>query len=297
LLLGLVASGFVFSWLLADFTPMRLIQVIQGSAVVTLVLNVIALWQQEGRNRERAAQRCEPPSFRVAWQRFTARPDARRFLWVVALGTAAFNMQEVVLEPYGGEVLGLSVAATTLLTAILAAGALCAYGLAARILSRGSDPLRVAAYGAVVGLGAFAAVTFAAPLESPLLFRIGTAAICFGAGLFAVGTLTAAMAIDEHADGDGSAGLALGAWGAVQATAAGTSMAAGGALRDIISTLATGGSLGPVLNTPAAGYTAVYHIELLLLFITLAAIGPLVRSHRVRNVNRSSEFGLAQYPH
>jgi BCD family chlorophyll transporter-like MFS transporter len=297
LLLGLVASGFAFSWLLADFSPMRLIQVIQGSAVVTLVLNVIALWQQEGRNRERARERSAPPAFREAWRRFTVRPDARRFLWVVALGTAGFNMQEVVLEPYGGEVLGLPVAATTLLTAILAGGALAAYALAARILSRGADPFRVSACGAVVGLGAFAAVTLAAPLESATLFRIGTAFIGFGAGLFAVGTLTAAMAIDERADARGNAGLALGAWGAVQATAAGVAMAAGGALRDLVSSLAAQGALGPVLTTPLAGYTSVYHIELLLLFVTLAAIGPLVRRRRATTQQPAAQFGLVQFPH
>ena len=50
-----------------------------------------------------------------------------------------------------------------------------------------------------------------------LLFRIGTVLIGFGGGLFAVGTLTAAMALAR----DGESGLALGAWGAVQATAAG----------------------------------------------------------------------------
>ena len=78
---------------------------------------------------------------------------------------------------------------------------------------------------------------FAAPLESPRLFRAGVTLIGFGGGLFAVGTLTAAMGLDrpEHV------GLALGAWGAVQATALGASVAAGGAVRDLVSDLATQG--------------------------------------------------------
>jgi MFS transporter, BCD family, chlorophyll transporter len=49
-------------------------------------------------------------------------------LAVVFLGTLAFNMQDVLLEPYGGEILGLPVAATTLLTAGWAAGALLGFG-------------------------------------------------------------------------------------------------------------------------------------------------------------------------
>ena len=44
-------------------------------------------------------------------------------------------------------------------------------------------------------LVAFSAVIFAAPLDSPSLFRVGTVLIGFGGGLFAVGTLTAAMAL------------------------------------------------------------------------------------------------------
>ena len=53
----------------------------------------------------------------------------------------AFNMQDVLLEPYGGEILGLSVSATTLLTALWAAGALMAgFALAARWLAAARTP-------------------------------------------------------------------------------------------------------------------------------------------------------------
>mgnify|MGYP002783879486 CR=1 FL=1 len=300
LLLGMVGSGALFSTLLADFSPTRLIQVVQGAALATVLLNLVALWKQEARvrNRPRAAQ---PPAFRSAWRGFVADPRARRFLWATGLGTAAFNMQDIVLEPYGGEILHLSVAATSALTALMACGALVAFAVAARALSRGTNAYRLAAVGAVVGLPAFSAVLFAAPLEAPWLFRVGTLLIGFGAGLFAVGTLTAAMSFErrEHV------GLALGAWGAVQATAAGLSIAAGGALRDVVSTLATQGALGPVLDTPATGYGVVYHVELALLFIALAAIGPLVRSPRRTHASADSaaaserpppKFGLAELP-
>jgi BCD family chlorophyll transporter-like MFS transporter len=215
---------------------------------------------------------------------------------VVALGTLAFNMQEVVLEPYGGEVLRLSVAATTLLTALLAGGALFAYGTSARLLTAGGDPLRVAAHGTLIGVFAFAAVTLAAPLDSPLLFRCGTLMIGFGAGLFAVGTLTTAMNFDLRSSGLGDAGLALGAWGAVQATCAGVAMAAGGAVRDVVSQLALAGELGPALTTTATGYTFVYHVELALLFATLVAIGPLVRRRSPARGMHTDHLGLANMP-
>ena len=210
----------------------------------------------------------------------------------MGLGTAAFNMQDIILEPYGGQVLHLPVAATTALTAMLAGGALAAYSIAARFLGHGSDPYRLAAYGAVMGLFAFAAVIFAAPVNSPLMFRLGVLGIGFGGGFFSVGTLAGAMARERN----GESGLALGAWGAVQATCAGLAIALGGALRDGITSLATHGALGPVLSGASTGYSVVYQIEIFLLFATLVAIGPLVRSGRRRTMTDSSDYKLAELP-
>jgi BCD family chlorophyll transporter-like MFS transporter len=182
-------------------------------------------------------------------------------------------MQDIILEPYGGEVLGLSVGATTQLTAMTAVGALGAFALAAHWLGRGMDSHRVSAAGALVGIGAFCAVLFSAPLESALLFRAGAVLIGFGGGLFGVGTLSAAMALESG----GLHGLALGAWGSVQACALGLATAVGGTLRDAIGGLATSGALGEALTGPATGYGAVYHLEIVLLFATLIAVGPLTR--------------------
>jgi len=63
----------------------------------------------------------------------------------------------------------------------------------------------------------------------------------------------------------------------VQATMAGVAIALGGALRDAVAALAADGALGDALSGPAAGYGVVYLLEFLLLFVTLAALGPLVR--------------------
>jgi BCD family chlorophyll transporter-like MFS transporter len=279
LLAGAVGGSLLFSVLLADFRPQRLIQVVQGTALLVLLLNGFALWKQEGRNPERAAamklQKKEEP-FKAVWARFIRKPQAKRFLWTTFLGTLAFNMQDIVLEPYGGEILHLSVGATSALTAMLAGGGLIGFLLAGRQLARGVDPLRLAAYGALAGLPAFSAVIFSAPLDAGWLFRAGALGIGFGGGLFAVGTLFSAMRME----GGGLIGLALGAWGAVQSTGAGLAMFLGGALRDGVTQLTASGAYGTAFATPATGYSVVYHVELLLLFVTLVAIGPLVRRRR-----------------
>jgi BCD family chlorophyll transporter-like MFS transporter len=291
LMLGMMVSALVFGALLANFSEMRLIQVVQGAALMEMLLNIAALWKQEARDPSRTSGRGERPEFRDSWRRFQDAGGSARVLLAVGLGTAGFTMQDILLEPYGAEILHLTVSETTALTALFAAGSLIGFAISARRLGQGADPYRIAAIGALVGLVAFSAVIFSAPLMSPLLFRIGTMLIGFGGGLFAVGTLTAAMALAQ----DGESGLALGTWGAVQATAAGAAIAGGGAIRDLMSALAIEGRLGTALAGPATGYSIVYHIEIALLFATLAIIGPLVRSHYPAT-QQEPRFGIAEFP-
>jgi MFS transporter, BCD family, chlorophyll transporter len=292
LLLGMIVSGLLFSALLADFSALRLIQVVQGAAMVTFGLNVLALWKQEPRRRVSPTDQAAPANFKAAWATFAANRQAYRFLVAVGLGTAAFNMQDIILEPYGGEVLKLSVGATTLLTSLLAAGSLLAFAVAARALSRDFDPFRLAAVGILAGLVAFPAVIFSGALDSPLMFRCGVFLIGFGGGLFSVSTLTSAMALENG----GLVGLALGAWGSVQATMAGVSIACGGLIKDGVAAMAKTGTLSPIFAIPAVPYSVVYYIEIILLFSTLVALGPLVRSAHTITTTRSTPIGLAEFP-
>jgi BCD family chlorophyll transporter-like MFS transporter len=158
LLIGMIVSALVFGKALENFSPARLIQVIQASAVATLVLNVLALWKMEARNRRPRDVKSPAPEFAQSWQKLVRGSQAIRRLAVVALGTLGFGMADVLLEPYGGQVLALSVADTTKLTAMLAGGSLIGFALASRVLSRGFDPLLMAGYGALLGVPAFAAI-------------------------------------------------------------------------------------------------------------------------------------------
>ena len=276
-LIGMGVSALIVGALLQNFSALRLVQVIQGTAVVTLLLNVTALWKQEQLAPMTRSERAAPkPQFMEAWRDLVSGGDAGRLLIVVFIGTLAFNMQDVLLEPYGGEILGLSVSATTLLSAVWAVGALIGFGLAARWLKSNMDPYRMAARGILIGLIAFSGLVFAAPMNSSSVFFLGAFGIGLGGGLFAVATLTAAMTLNTT--GAAGKGLALGAWGAAQATAAGASIFVGGAVRDLVNTAATSGGLGTALQSNATGYSVVYHIEIGLLFITLIVLGNLVKA-------------------
>jgi MFS transporter, BCD family, chlorophyll transporter len=108
--------------------------VVQGAAVITIALNLTALWKQEPRDRARANRIETHPEFIDAWRLFVRGRTAIGLLVVIALGTMGFGMADVLLEPYGGQVLDLSVSATTRLTAVLAGGGLVGFAIASKVL-------------------------------------------------------------------------------------------------------------------------------------------------------------------
>ncbi len=296
LLVGMMIAAFVIGGLLHDYSPTRLVQVIQGTALITLILNTIALWKQEARNPKATAPDRDTPTFSELWQTFMRDRRNARLLTAIGIGAAGFAMQDALLEPYGGEILKLSVGATTGLTGAWALGSLIGFMWSGRMLGFGGDPMRIAGKGIVIGINAFLMVLFAAPLGSPALLYLGALTIGIGLGLFSVGTLMEAMALAKNE----TAGMALGAWGAVQATCAGAGIAIGGILRDVVAMLVQGDAATATLAMRSTGYSTVYVLEIILLFIGLIALGPLVgRSSREAksDADQSEQpFGLQEFP-
>ena len=268
LLAGMVLSALVYGALLENYTPGRLIQVIQATAVTTVALNFFALWKQEARNRERAAAMENAPKTRFtdAWRLLMAQSGMMRLLMVIGAGTFGFGMADVLLEPYGGQALGLSVAETTKLTALLAGGTLIGFAIASRQLGRGGAPERLAMIGAAVGMPGFAAIILSSTVIGAPLFVAGTAMTGLGAGLFGHATLTSTI----RSAPKNQIGLALGAWGAVQATCAGLGVAIAGIVRDVI--LGTGAFGGLHAQAP---YNVVFAIEIAFLAVAVLLAVPL----------------------
>jgi MFS transporter, BCD family, chlorophyll transporter len=271
LLFGMVVSALVFGALLETYTPGRLVQVIQGAAVVTVALNLLALWKQEARDRDRARamETARHPPFSAAFGDLVRRPGVRRLIVVIGLGTFGYGMADVLLEPYGGQALGLSVGATTKLTALFAAGTLVGFGIASRVLGQGAHPMALGVWGAALGVPGFAAIVLSSVVGLIVLFLLGTFVIGVGIGLFGHATLTATM----RSAPANRIGLALGAWGAVQATAAGIGIALAGIVRDGLVALP-----GLAGSGVAAPYNAVFTLEALILLLAIAVALPLARS-------------------
>jgi BCD family chlorophyll transporter-like MFS transporter len=294
-LFGMGISAVVIGILLADFSKLRLIQVVQGSAVLTLFLNLVAVWRQEQiiiNNQKND----KSEKFFLSWKKFISDRKTNSLIWVVFWGTLAFSMQDVLLEPYGGQILGLSVSETTNLTGLWALGALLGLALAANNSKKTVSSVSNAMTALLIGIVGFSAIIFSSPMQFPFLYFLGTLFIGFGTGLFSVSLLIIAMALSSKTNL--GSGFILGSWGAAQAIGAGLGIAVGGILRDVVNRIALSGYLGSTFENNSIGYIFVYHLEILLIFITLIALGMLSQEINKRKIKDHAQksFGLSEIP-
>jgi BCD family chlorophyll transporter-like MFS transporter len=288
LILGTVVSAVIVSNLLVDYSHQLLIQVMQASAIIFVVLTVIALWQQERLNPD-GTIRSHLKTVRVRlglWQsiRMLGEQKVLRGLFIVIfVATLAFSTHDVLLEPYGGQVLGMSVSATMQLTALWGVMTIVGVGSAAFLLWRKRPPVILIGVGCGIGLLGFGVISYASDAELVNIFRVGVGLISLGRGLFLVGSIILVMSLTDISH----AGLFLGIWGIVQAMAQGIGVIGGGLVRDVVQMQT---------ESVALGYTVVYSASLVcLLSVILLLVFRLGRQLRVSDI-RMPWAGLEEIP-
>lgn len=261
LILGTIVSAVIVSGLLVEYSHELLIRVMQGSAMTFIFLTVIALWNQEGLNKD-GTVKSDLKMVRIRlslWESLRLLGEKkllRGFFAIIFLATMAFATHDVLLEPYGGQVLGMSVSATMRLTALWGIATIFGVSLAAFLLWRKQAPVLLIGLGCGVGLAGFAVISLASDAALVNPFRVGVALISTGRGLFLVGSVILVMSLTDVSH----AGFLLGVWGIVQAMGQGFGTIGGGVVRDLVQY-----QTGSVV----LGYTAVYLTSLLVLLLVI----------------------------
>lgn len=288
LILGTVVSAIIVSALLQDYSHRRLIQVMQGSAIVFVVLTVIALWRQErlrpdGTIISRAQTVRVRLSLADSLRQIGQHQAVRGLFLIIFISMMAFATHDVLLEPYGGQVLGMSVSETMELTALWGIMTITGVTAAGWLLVRKQTPIILISLGCGFGLLGFGVISASSADQLVDPFRFGVGLISMGRGLFLVGSVILVMSLADVAH----AGLFLGVWGIVQAMAQGFGTIGGGLMRDIAQYMT-----GSVVT----GYTAVYTTSLALLAIViLLIVFRLGRRLRVSEIRMPWE-GLDEIP-
>lgn len=289
LVLGTIVSSLLVGLFLIDYNPIRLIRVMQGSAVIFIALTFFSLWGQE---RLQVDGKVDAPTddIRVRLSlgeslRLLAGQKVLRGLFVVLfIATAGFATHDVLLEPYGGQVLNMSVSATTQLTALWGMAMLVAIALAGWLLWRGRSPALPIILGCSIGALGFLVISFASDAALVGPFRAGVWLIGMGRGLFIVGSLALIMSIGDR----NHAGLFIGLWGVSQALAQGLGTIGGGLTRDIMQHMT---------GSVVMGYTTVYGASLAALVLALLLLVSMrLGRHLQAGTVRSPWSGLRDAP-
>jgi BCD family chlorophyll transporter-like MFS transporter len=185
----------------------------------------------------------------------TANPQARLFFIYLIMLLAAILGQDVLLEPFGAQALGMSPGMTSRLTSYWGTATLLTLIIAGWLQTKlgKKGVARIGAWGALIGFVLIAISGFA--VSTPL-FLTGIVLHGLGTGLATVSNLSLMLDMTTPQN----VGLFIGAWGMANAFSRLTGQLMSGILRDVFAA-ATGNSV--------LGYVVVFSIEAVFLFISL----------------------------
>ena len=275
MIFGLAATGITAGILLDPYTHARLVTVTVGVCAVALCLSVIGVWGQEQGSIARPEKRAEGRFRDVVGQLWT-NPRVRIFTIFVFASMLAYNLQDLILEPFAGHVFGFSVGESTKLGGMHHAGALMGMLVvlfAGTALARWiTVPIRLWVVGGCV-LSGLALLGLAFGGTQAQSWPLGANIFVLGLanGAFAVAAIGAMMGLAREGGG-GSEGLRMGLFGAAQAIAFGLGSFIGTALVDIMRAL-----------TPqdALAYGSVFAVEGLVFFVAAVLALRLTSPHAV----------------
>ncbi|MBT8409328.1 MAG: BCD family MFS transporter [Alphaproteobacteria bacterium] len=265
MIVGLVATAITAGILLDPYSPARLVAVTGGVCAIAIALSLIGVAGQE-RGPARPAPKREAKFTEIAAELW-GDTRVRAFTIFVFASMLAYNLQDLILEPFAGHVFGMTVGESTQLGGQHHAGALTGMIL---VLLTGSVlrrwltvPTRVWIIGGcllsgislvALGLGGQQAATW--PIAANV-FAVGLAN-----GAFAVAAIGAMMGLAREGD-EAREGARMGLFGAAQAIAFGLGAFLGTAAVDVMRA---------IVESDAVAYGTVFIVEgaIFLVAATLA---------------------------
>ncbi|MGA1693493.1 MAG: BCD family MFS transporter [Burkholderiaceae bacterium] len=283
---GFATTAGLAGHLLEPFSMDRLLEVSAGITLIAVVLTFTMTLrlerkqpplQTDPQTRERSAAP-EKTAFRHALRSVIEEPQAWQFTLFVFVSMLAFSTQDLILEPFAGEVFGYSPGASTQLSGMQHAGVLIGMLLVAGIGSKVGSLKRWTMGGCMLSglaLMGLAIAGFTQNTEWPLVSNVVLLGIANGA--FSIAAIASMMRLA----GEGQAkreGTRMGLFGAAQAIA----FALGGLLGTGLTDLAKG-----ILDATSQAYGAVFLLEAAL-FVLAAHLGAKVSESQSKPIRASA---------
>ena len=240
----------------------RLFIIVPALVILLVILGTAGIEKKYSRfgNRSSLANREDKITLGTALRVLTASRQTGLFFTFLLVMTISLFMQEPVLEPYGGQVFGMSYAETTRLNAFWGMGTLLGLSSTGFLVVPRLGKQRTAAIGCWFVAFSFILIILSGFTQNPFLLRGALLLFGLASGVTTTGAIS--MMLDLTAAE--TAGTFIGAWGLSQALARAIATVTGGAVlslgRQLFSNVVL--SYGLVFAIQAIGMvTAVWFLN------------------------------------
>ena len=275
MVLGIIAASQTVSYLATEATFQSLSTAFWIIAISALALGLLGLIKLEPRfNHSASDSLSKTHTLREMYAVITANPVGRVFFIYLLLLLAAILGQDVLLEPFGAQAFGMSIAETSRIVSYSQALTLIAFFVAG-FMERRVAKKKIAQMGNVFAILGFLLIVTSGIAQSLGIFYLGIMLLGFGTGIATVANLSLMYNLTVREE----IGLYIGAWGFSN----GLSRLVGLLMAGVVADIATKIS-GNALN----GYLIVFSLEALMLFIAAIMLYRLDPQTFQKKVNEPS---------
>ncbi|MEN9225091.1 MAG: BCD family MFS transporter [Thermostichus sp. HHBFW_bins_43] len=283
LMVGIAGGAIGSAVLLRGLTPENLQSTINRLFLVipavVILLALIATWGVEKRysrygSRSTLAGREDQITLGTALKVLTASRQTLIFFSFLALMTMGLFIQQPVLEPYGGDVFGMTVAQSTQLNAFWSLGILAGIMLTGFFIVPKLGKQGAARLGCLLVAGSFVCTILSGFTGNPLLLQLCMILFGLASGITTNGAISLMLDLTAAE----TAGTFIGAWGLSQAMSQALSTLIGGVLLDL------GRMVFP--SSPVLAYATVFGVEAAVMLLAVYLLGRVSVTEFRENTSR-----------
>ncbi|MEA5468708.1 BCD family MFS transporter [Spirulina sp. 06S082] len=227
-------------------------------------LAAIATWGVEKRyslyaSRSSFNERSDGMTLGKALKVLTSSRQTGFFFSFLLVMTIGLFLQEAVLEPYGGEVFGMSIGETTALNSFWGMGILLGYGTTGFLVVPRLGKKNTTKLGCLLVAICFLIIISAGFTQNPLALKSAMFVFGIAAGFATIGAISLMLDLTAAE----TAGTFIGVWGLAQALARAIAIWSGGSILD----------LGRFLfKAPLLAYSSVFVLQALGMLLAIAIL-------------------------
>ena len=196
------------------------------------------------------------------------------FFAFLSLLTIGLFMQEAVLEPYGGEVFGMSIGETTQLNAFWGIGILLGYSFTGFLIIPSLGKKLTTKIGCILVAFCFGLIIAAGFTQQPKILQLAMVLFGIATGIATVGGISLMLDLTAAK----TAGTFIGAWGLAQAMSRGLATLIGGVILDIGK---------GIFDVPLLSYSLVFAMQAVGMILSIMILNQVDVKEFQDNTNQA----------